>query len=51
MTKEEIKELYKDSPDFQTYINLFCRTGRYTPKEVLELKIAEEVAEAYKGVK
>ena len=49
MTKEDIKKLYHDSEDFKTYVNLFCRTQRYTPEQVLELKIAEEVAKQYVG--
>ncbi len=51
MSKEDIKKLYNDSEDFKTYVNLFCRTQRYTPEQVLGLKIAEEVAKAYKGIR
>lgn len=49
MSKEDLRKLYNDSEDFKTYVNLFCRTKRYTTDQVLELKIAEEAAEAYVG--
>ena len=49
MTIEEIRELYATSEDFRTYVQLFCRTKRYTVEEALGLKIVEEVAMAYKG--
>lgn len=51
MTKEDLIRLYNDSEEFKTYVDLFCRTKRYTPEQVLELKIVEEVAEAYKGIR
>ena len=51
MTIEEIRELYATNADFKAYVKGFCRTKRYTVDQVLGLKIVEEVAKVYKGIR
>lgn len=47
MTVEEIKKLYEDDQEFKEYIDLMCRTERYTPEQCFKMELVRIVAEYY----
>ena len=51
MTLEEIRNLYESNADFRQYIDLMCRTGRYTPEQCFSMELIRIIAEYYQGEK